>query len=526
MQMPGGWRLEHSYSHLPKDFYEEVAPTKVSAPQLLIHHEPTLQELGLDRCFDAKQFAAIGAGNALPENAFPIAQAYAGHQFGGFTMLGDGRAILLGEQMTPDGKRLDVQLKGAGRTRYSRSGDGRAAVGPMLREFVISHAMQHLQIPTTRSLMVVRTGERVFRNNVLPGAVLTRIADSHLRVGTFQFAAATGKPENLRQLLDYAIWRHFPELGRSSREQGASRKSESRTLPEDLSGSEDVTGDVALDFLRKVVDRQAHLIAQWLAVGFVHGVMNTDNMTISGETIDYGPCAFMDRYDLATVFSSIDEQGRYAYANQPTIARWNLARLAETLLPLIAPEIEDAIEKATEVVQGFDESFNKAYLGLMQKKIGLESVPNTGESELNDSMPIDLAILSKSLIERLLQIMQQTQSDWTNTFRKLSSVDSENAIENSPEFTDWHFEWQIALDKSPSSSEEIRQRMQRVNPAIIPRNEAVEAALHAAESEEDLTQVKLLVEKLADPFRDFDETDPLCQVPSVGQTCYKTFCGT
>lgn len=303
-----GWNLDQSYSRLPNLLYKPTEPSKVKAPNIVIFNKPLAMSLGLNPdLLNSDEGAAILAGNILPEGAIPIAQAYAGHQFGHFNMLGDRRAILLGEQLTPDGERLDIQLKGAGRTPFSRGGDGRAALGPMLREYIISEAMHGLGIATTRSLGVVSTGEPVYRESVLPGAVLTRVADSHLRVGTFQFVRNWGSIEDLRALADYTLIRHFADV-----EQDEGRY---------------------LNLLKKVVEQQASLIAKWQLVGFIHGVMNTDNMALSGITIDYGPCAFMDTYDTATVFSSIDREGRYAYGNQPQIGAWNLARFAETLLP-------------------------------------------------------------------------------------------------------------------------------------------------------------------------------------------------
>src|ERR1700720_921295 len=352
----GGWRLEHTYADLPQLFYSHAAPTAVREPLLVAFNRPLATMLGLEPVMlERPEGAAIFAGNALPEGGRPIAQAYAGHQFGHFTALGDGRAILLGEQITPFGDRMDIQLKGAGQTRFSRRGDGRAALGPMLREYVISEAMAALGIPTTRSLAVVTTGEPVYQASGLRGAILTRVAASHIRVGTFEYLAARQDESSLRVLADYAIDRHYPELADAPRKY--------------------------LEFFRAVTDRQASLIARWQLVGFIHGVMNTDNMAISGETIDYGPCAFMNAYDPKTVFSSIDHAGRYAYGNQPAIAQWNLARFAETLLPLFAPEQDRAVAVASEVLGEYPALFEQYWLAGMRAKLGLESA-EAGDLEL------------------------------------------------------------------------------------------------------------------------------------------------
>ena len=374
-----GWHLEHTYADLPQLFHSPAAPAAVREPRLVAFNRPLATALGLEpEMLDSPEGAAIFAGNALPEGARPIAQAYAGHQFGNFTVLGDGRAILLGEQITPCGDRVDIQLKGAGQTRFSRRGDGRAALGPMLREYIISEAMHALGIPTTRSLAVVTTGEPVYREAVLEGAVLTRVAASHLRVGTMQWAAGHDK-DATRALADYTRARHYPELAES---------------PEPY-----------LDLFRAIVARQASLIARWQLVGFIHGVMNTDNMALSGETIDYGPCAFMDAYDPATVFSSIDHGGRYAYGNQPPIAHWNLARLAEAMLPLFDPDVQHALERATDALDRFPDLFKQHWLDGMRAKLGLFTREEDDEALAND----------------LLAWMQQRSADFTNTFRSLTS---------------------------------------------------------------------------------------------------------
>jgi uncharacterized protein YdiU (UPF0061 family) len=375
--------LDHSYAALPDLFFTEVAPTPVREPRLVILNHALAADLGLDAGeLAGTESGAIFAGNRLPPGAKPIAQAYAGHQYGHFTTLGDGRAILLGEQITPSGGRFDIQLKGPGPTPYSRRGDGRAALGPMLREYIISEAMHALGIPTTRSLAVAATGETVYRETPLPGAVLTRVAASHLRVGTFQWAAGAGETEHVRALVNYTLQRHYPARADA--------------------------GQSAQALLDAVIERQARLIAQWMLVGFVHGVMNTDNMALSGETIDYGPCAFMDTYDPATVFSSIDRHGRYAYGNQPSIAQWNLNRFAETLLPLIDPSEEKAIAVATASLHRFASLFQEHWLAGMRGKLGLFNAE-----------PDDTA-----LFKSLLEGMHQAKADYTNTFAALCHTES------------------------------------------------------------------------------------------------------
>ncbi|OYW76459.1 MAG: hypothetical protein B7Z37_08860 [Verrucomicrobia bacterium 12-59-8] len=473
-----GWNLDHSYAHLPALLHEAVEPTPVREPRMVVFNRPLAQSLGLA----LEERAAIFAGNALPEGAAPLAQAYAGHQFGHFTGLGDGRAILLGEQLTPRGQRFDVQLKGSGPTPYSRRGDGRAALGPMLREYIISEAMYALGIPTTRSLAVVTTGEKVFRQESLPGAVLTRIAASHIRVGTFEWAAAHGDREALRALADYTLQRHYPEL---------------------------VTAEAPyLALLEAVMERQARLIAQWQCVGFIHGVMNTDNVALSGETIDYGPCAFMDAFDPATVFSSIDRQGRYAYGNQPQIAQWNLARLAEALLPLLHAEEKQAVALANAAIESFKATFERHWLAGMRAKLGLF----TEEAE------------DRALIESLLVWMREQKVDFTNTFRALNPA--ETVPQEDRAFAEWHSLWQARLKLQPQTADEVAERMRGHNPAVIPRNHKVEEALAAAVERGDLSVMQRLLEVLAKPYEDHEE-QPEYRAPSgLAPGAYQTFCGT
>ena len=413
------WQFNHSYTKLPKDFFVEQLPVKVSNPKLILLNEPLLKSLGLDKeALSREAWGNIFSGNELPEKAHPIAEAYAGHQFGHFALLGDGRAVLLGEHINPDGDHFDIQFKGSGQTPYSRRGDGRAALGPMLREFIISEAMHALKIPTTRSLAVVTTGESVMRDEVLPGAILTRIAKSHIRVGTFQFASTLNDTNKLKALADYTIDRHYPEC-------------KAKDNP-------------YLAFLNAVIERQALLLSQWMHVGFIHGVMNTDNMSISGETIDYGPCAFMDRYHPETVFSSIDRHGRYAYANQPPIAQWNLARFAETLIPLIDQNTDKSIELASQSVNNFSDQFQTAWLKGMRQKLGLF---NEEGSDIE-------------LINELLVLMQKNKADYTLTFRHLSSdAILKDAIFKDASFKAWYRNWIHCIQKQKEGEEMSRLMM-------------------------------------------------------------------
>jgi len=480
-----GWRFEHSYAALPPIFSAPAEPTAVPAPQLVAFNRPLATCLGLvlDPT-EGPEDAAIFAGNRLPAGSYPIAQAYAGHQFGHFTVLGDGRAILLGEQITPSGDRVDVQLKGAGKTRFSRRGDGRAALGPMLREYIISEAMHALGIPTTRSLAVAMTGEPVYREGVLHGAVLTRVAASHIRVGTMQWAAGHNDEQAARALADYTLARHYPELAD--------------------------TPDRYLALFEAILARQASLIARWQLVGFIHGVMNTDNMALSGETIDYGPCAFMDAYDPATVFSSIDEGGRYAYGNQPTIAHWNLARLAEAMLSLFDPEPERGVERATDVLNRFPGLFGQHMLDGMRAKLGLFTQED-GDVALADD---------------LLAWMQRQGADFTNTFRALTSGRLRNDSSTvDSDLASWHRRWEARRERQPQPAGEAQALMRRHNPAVIPRNHNVEAALAAASTSQDYSAMHRLLDVLATPY-DHERDAPAFSEPGSSQLPYRTFCGT
>jgi uncharacterized protein YdiU (UPF0061 family) len=484
--------FEHTYATLPARFYARVEPAKATDPEVVIFNRALAAELRLDPDMDARQAAALFSGNELAEDSTPIAMAYAGHQFGSFVpQLGDGRAILLGEIRDRQGVLRDIQLKGSGRTPFSRGGDGRAALGPMLREYLISEAMHALGIATTRSLAVVTTGEQVYRTEILPGAVLTRVAASHIRVGTFQYFAVRGDQEGLKELLDYVITRHYPEA----------RDAEAP----------------ALAVLKAITARQAQLIADWMRVGFIHGVMNTDNMALSGETIDYGPCAFMDRYDPNTVFSSIDLGGRYSYTNQPGIAQWNLARLAETLLPLIDADEKQAIELATEVIEGFIEQFETAFLARMRRKIGLTSVED-GDADL---------------ISLLLAAMQKAQADFTLTFSALSRIaesPSDDALLHElfttpADIDDWLKAWRARLVLDPQMPAERTETMRLANPEFIARNHRVEAALQAATAG-DMQPFNELLGILQRPYDRKPDAADYTQPPPPSDPKYKTFCGT
>ena len=481
-----GWRFDNSYARLPDSFYVQLNPVAVRAPQVVMLNHALAESLGLNiRALSKAEAALLFSGNVLPDGAQPIAQAYAGHQFGHFTMLGDGRAILLGEHLTPTGDRFDIQLKGSGQTQFSRRGDGRAALAPMLREYIISEAMYAFDIPTTRSLAVVTTGESVMRETMLPGAILTRVAASHIRVGTFEYVAGMKDREGIRTLADYAIRRHYPDLIEA--------------------------GNPYLAFLNKVIERQASLVAKWLLVGFIHGVMNTDNMTISGETIDYGPCAFMDAYDPNTVFSSIDHHGRYSYSSQSRAAQWNLARFAETLLPLLHSEQEKALTLAEEAIHSFPDIFQAYWLSGMRKKLGLF----TEEAEDNQ------------LIETLLIWMQKHQADYTNSFRALAaeSLLKEDVFRNAA-FVEWHARWQARLSRQSESKQSSFCLMQANNPVIHPRNHHVEKALAAASERGDYSLIQQLLAAVTNPYTDAPEYRDYRTPPTPSERVHQTFCGT
>ncbi len=480
-----GWNLDNSYARLPKTFFTKLDPNPVSSPKLVILNEALAQTMGLDaQALRSEDSVDVFAGNAAMEGFSPLAQAYAGHQFGHFNMLGDGRAMLVGEQITPEGERVDIQLKGSGRTPYSRGGDGRAALGPMLREYIISEAMHGLGIPTTRSLAVVTTGDTIIRETRLPGSVLTRVAASHLRVGTFQYGANWGTAEDLKSLADYAIKRHYPEI----------------------------EGDDGryLYLLKGMIHRQAKLIAKWQMVGFIHGVMNTDNMTISGETIDYGPCAFMDTYNPATVFSSIDTQGRYAYGNQPPIGGWNLARFAESLLALLHEDEDEAVKMAQDAISEYPEIYRSHWLAGMRSKLGLFN-----EEEQDDA-----------LIQDLLEMMEKHRADFTNTFRSLTIGKPEGtALFGTEEFTKWNERWEERRSRQQQSKEDFSELMRSSNPVVIPRNHRVEEALEAAVKNGDYSVMERLLKVLSKPYGYEIENEEYCRPAPTGLP-YRTYCGT
>lgn len=484
--LEAGWNFHNSYANLPPLMFTSTNPTPVTAPKAAILNEQLAASLGLNiKALQSEEGLAVLAGNRVPEGTLPLAQAYAGHQFGNFTMLGDGRAVLLGEQITPSGERFDIQLKGSGPTPYSRRGDGRAALGPMLREYIISEAMYGLGIPTTRSLAVVTTGEFVIRETDLQGAVLTRVAASHLRVGTFEYVSQWGTEEDLRALAEYTIERHFSHI----------EDDENRYLR----------------LLQEVIKRQAYLIAKWQLVGFIHGVMNTDNMAISGESIDYGPCAFMDSYDPATVFSSIDREGRYAYGNQPYIGGWNLSRFAEAILPLLHEDHAEAVELAQSELSEYAALYYDTWIAGMRAKLGIFN------KEAED----------ESLIKDLLSTMHKYHADYTNTFLSLTFNKVEDTVlSGTPEFMAWYTLWQERLGRQQQSKELIHQLMSSSNPAIIPRNHQVEAALEAAVNDGDYAVLKRLLKVLSNPFAHSPEQAVYSCEPSRSAHPYRTFCGT
>jgi uncharacterized protein YdiU (UPF0061 family) len=486
--------FENTYARLPARFYARVGPSAVRAPRLIRVNTELALDLGLDPDWlSGPEGLEVLAGRRVPNTADPIALAYAGHQFGQFVpQLGDGRAILLGEIIDRHGVRRDLQLKGSGRTPFSRGGDGRAALGPVLREYVVSEAMAALGIPTTRSLAAVMTGETVARETLLPGAVLTRVATSHIRVGTFQFFAARRDVEGLRLLADHVIARHYSEAARANRPH--------------------------CTLLELVASRQAELVARWLLVGFIHGVMNTDNMSIAGETIDYGPCAFLDEYDPAKVFSSIDHAGRYAFENQPRAAIWNLARFAETLLPLIDDDQDKAIQQAETVLEGFRGSFDEAYHAGMRRKLGL-SIEQGGDLEL---------------AREFLDLLAANQADFTLAFRGLSDAAGEaggeaalrDLFRDQAGIGSWIGRWRERLAREPQPPNDRRSQMRLVNPAFIPRNHRIEAVIQAAVGQTDFAPFEELLTVLAQPFVDQPALASYMHPPLPHERIAHTFCGT
>ena len=476
-----GWNLQSSYTQISDKLFSELKPDAVTNPSTVIVNNELAEKLGLNlKGISEEDLSNLFSGNSLPHGSKPFAQAYAGHQFGQFTILGDGRAHIVGEQVTPDGEIFDIQYKGSGRTPYSRGGDGKAALGPMLREYLISEAMYYLGIPTTRSLAVVETGEKVYREVPLKGSILTRVASSHIRIGTFQFLAAHKDYEGMKSLLDFSIKRHFSNLKFSE--------------------------NLAIEFIKAVMQKQINLIVEWMRVGFIHGVMNTDNSTISGETIDYGPCAFMDHYDANTVFSSIDTQGRYSFANQPSIIQWNLVRLAECLLPLIDKDEKRSIEIAQNLINAFSSLFKDKWLQMMKKKLGIKDQSEDDEE----------------LINNLIKWMQQKKPDFTNTFCNLMNYDHADDEEfEDDEFNNWRREWKKRVE-----SKEYLDVMISCNPTLIPRNYLVEEALSEAETDGKFDKFNELNEIISSPYQLKKVNIKYLETPSKTNIPYKTFCGT
>ena len=487
------FNFENTYTNLPESFYSEINLDPVKKPELVIFNEDLAKSLEIDAdCLKSEENLEILAGNKKVEGGEYIAQAYCGHQFGHFTMLGDGRAVLIGEQKVSkpiditkkESDKFDIQLKGSGRTPYSRGGDGRAVLGPMLREYIISEAMYNLSIPTTRSLAVLKTGEKVYREYVKQGAILTRIASSHLRFGTFEYAANYLGKEGVKVLADYAIDRHYPYV----------KNNENKYL----------------SLLEEVVKAHAYLVAKWQCVGFIHGVMNTDNMTISGETIDYGPCAFMDTYNPDTVFSSIDVYGRYAYKNQPKMLGWNLCRFAESLLPLLDEDQNEAINIAQEAISDYDEIYYNNWISIMRSKLGIFNKEE----------------LDKAIIEDLLSMMEKYNEDYTNTFVSLTTKNNmDKGMFISDEFKNWYNNWQERLKRQPNSSEEVNKLMKESNPYVIPRNHRVEEAIEAADKG-DLSVMMKLLDVLSRPYDYSNDQDDYTTLPKPSSCPYKTYCGT
>ena len=480
-----GWKFDNTYKNLSQSMFSKLNPTPVETPELVLFNHSLSKEIDLNFSqINSKELALIFSGNQLPDGSESIAQAYAGHQFGHFTILGDGRVLTIGEHVDQNKNRYDIQFKGSGKTPYSRNADGRAALGPMLREYIVSEAMHNLGVPTTRSLAVIKTGENVIRDSILKGAILTRVASSHIRVGTFQYALISKNKNDLKTLFDYTLKRHYPNI----------KKSES----------------TAVDLLKIVLEKQINLICNWMRIGFIHGVMNTDNMTISGETIDYGPCAFMNKYNPETVFSSIDQHGRYAYFNQPRAAKWNLERFAESLLPLINDDSKVAIEIATEVLKEFPEKYKKKWLEMMKKKLGLVG------DDRND----------EQLIIEFLSWMHQNKADYTNTFCYLMrEYKQKNEIYNEKQFILWEKKWENRIKLNNNSQEKSLKIMRKVNPLVIPRNHLIEEALKQATEMNDLSKVNKLLKVLQNPYNSISTNSVYQTTPPLEEN-YVTYCGT
>ena len=479
------WKFENSYLQLPKDMQSKQLPEKVKNPKIVLVNHSLSNELGINLSnLDLEYLASVFSGNQLPAGSDAIAMAYAGHQFGHFTILGDGRAILIGEHINNKKQRYEIQFKGSGKTEFSRNGDGKAALGPMLREYIISEAMYHLNIPTTRSLAVVKTDDKVIRETELTRAILTRVASSHIRVGTFQYFAYKKEDEGLKSLVNYSINKHYPEIKNNE--------------------------NIYIDLIDRLMDKQIDLVVNWMRVGFIHGVMNTDNMALSGETIDYGPCAFMDKYDPKTVFSSIDHFGRYAYYNQPSITKWNLARFAECLIPFLDTNKDEAIKIATNKINEFDKKYEKKWLKMMSDKIGLL------DTEKEDEV----------LILDLLQWMHSNKADYTNTFYNLINEKIfNNQVYDNADFLTWKDRWKMRLSKYKNKMDKVEEKMKFSNPIIIPRNYKVEEALSAAESG-DMSLVEILLKALEKPYENNSNLKDFQTTEKLNKSGYKTYCGT
>ena len=479
------WKFENSYLQLPKNMQSKQLPEKVKNPKIVLINNNLSNELGINLSnLDPEYLALVFSGNQLPAGSDTIAMAYAGHQFGHFTILGDGRAILIGEHINNKKQRYEIQFKGSGKTEFSRNGDGKAALGPMLREYIISEAMYHLNIPTTRSLAVVKTDEKVIRDTELTRAILTRVASSHIRVGTFQYFAYKKDNESLKSLVNYSVNRHYPEIKNNE--------------------------NIYIDLIDRLMDKQIDLVVNWMRVGFIHGVMNTDNMALSGETIDYGPCAFMDRYDPKTVFSSIDHFGRYAYYNQPSITKWNLARFAECLILFLDTNKDEAIKIATDKINEFDKKYEKKWLKMMSDKIGLL------DTEKEDEV----------LILDLLQWMHSNKADYTSTFYNLINEKVfSNQIYDNTDFLTWKDRWKMRLSKYKNKMDKVEEKMKFSNPIIIPRNYKVEEALSAAENG-DMSLVEILLKALEKPYENNSNLKDLQITEKLNKSGYKTYCGT
>ena len=479
------WKFENSYLQLPKNMQSKQLPEKVKNPKIVLINNNLSNELGINLSnLDPEYLALVFSGNQLPAGSDTIAMAYAGHQFGHFTILGDGRAILIGEHINNKKQRYEIQFKGSGKTEFSRNGDGKAALGPMLREYIISEAMFHLNIPTTRSLAVVKTDEKVIRETELTRAILTRVASSHIRVGTFQYFAYKKDDESLKSLVNYSIDRHYAEIKNSE--------------------------NIYINLIDRLMDKQIDLVVNWMRVGFIHGVMNTDNMALSGETIDYGPCAFMDKYDPKTVFSSIDHFGRYAYYNQPSITKWNLARFAECLIPFLDTNKDEAIKIATNKINEFDKKYEKKWLKMMSDKIGLL------DTEKEDEV----------LILDLLQWMHSNKADYTNTFYNLINEKIfSNQVYDNADFLTWKDRWKMRLSKYKNKMDKVEEKMKFSNPIIIPRNYKVEEALSAAESG-DMSLVEILLKALEKPYENNSNLKDFQITEKLNKSGYKTYCGT